>query len=118
MLKAKKVFSLLVQVGYSIRDNRVPNAFVSEAKIGYAGKKVYVDVWVAYQNSDPKGKDILQDRFDGFFPATRVNYTRIGANVYAPIYKGLGAVVGFNTYVDGRNLGKSTGGTIGVVYNY
>ena len=104
------------QLGYSFRNNRVPNAVVSELKAGYAGK-VYVDAWVARQNS-VSGTDILQAGFDGFFPATRVNYTRVGANIFAPIASGLGVVVGVNSYIEGRNLGKSSGFSVGLVLNY
>ena len=105
------------QLGYSLRNNRVPNAVVSELKAGYAGSKVYLDAWVARQTS-VSGTDILQSGFDGFFPATRVNYTRVGANIFAPIAGGIGAVVGVNSYLEGRNLGKSTGFSVGLVLNY
>ncbi len=106
------------QTGYRIATNRVPNAFLSEVKLGYAGNHIYTDLWFAVQNSSAKGVDILQTGFDGFFPATQVNYSRIGANIYAPIYMGFGVNVGVNSYVAGRNLGKSSGYTAGLVYNF
>ena len=116
-IKLDKGLFLTGQVGYRVATNQVPNAVISEIKAGYAASKIYLDVWAAFQNSS-KGTDILQPGFNGFFPATQVNYSRVGGNIYAPIYKGFGANLGFNAYVSGRNLGKSTGYSASLVYNY
>lgn len=116
-IKLDKGLFLTGQVGYRVATNQVPNAFISEIKAGYAASKIYLDVWASFQNSS-KGTDILQPGFNGFFPATQVNYSRVGGNIYAPIYKGFGANLGFNAYVSGRNLGKSTGYSASLVYNY
>ncbi len=117
-LKTKDGIFLTGQAGYSFRNNDVPSAFINELKFGYAGKAVYFDAWVANQISESKGVDILQQGFTGFFPATRVNYTRIGVNLYVPIYKGLGIAGGVNGYVQGRNLGQSTGVSGAVIYSF
>ncbi|MBC8083856.1 MAG: hypothetical protein H7Z21_11645 [Hymenobacter sp.] len=106
------------QAGYSVRDNSAPNAFVAETKIGYAGPKLYVDALAAFQQSDKDGTDILQPGFTGFFPATRVNFVRLGVSAFRPVAKGFGLTVGANTYVAGRNIGKSTGVSGGVAYNF
>ncbi len=104
-------------LGYSLRNNQVPNAFISELKAGYAGKNVYIDFYGASQISS-KGVDILKEGFTGFFPATQVNYDRIGANIFVPIYKGFGIAGGAAAYVGGRNLGESTGGYGAVIYSF
>ncbi|TGE29046.1 hypothetical protein [Hymenobacter metallicola] len=106
------------QAGYSLRTNRVPNAFIADAKVGYAGLKLYAEAWASFQRSSSKGTDILQPGFDLFFPATRVNYSRLGISLFRPVAKGLGVVLGASQYVSGRNLGKSTGLSAGVSYNY
>ncbi|TGE15452.1 hypothetical protein [Hymenobacter elongatus] len=106
------------QAGYSARTNRVPNAFIGDAKVGYAGLKLYAEAWVSVQNSSSKGTDILQPGFDLYFPATRVNFTRLGASLFRPVAKGVGVVLGASQYVSGRNLGKSTAVSAGVSYNY
>lgn len=106
------------QAGYSFKGNNAPHALISELKIGYAASKFYVDVFVANQLSDKSGVDILREGFTGFFPATRVNYTRVGVNGYAPLYGGIGLTAGANAYVAGRNLGKSTGFYGGLVYSF
>ena len=116
-VKLDKGYFITGQAGYRISTNKVPSAFVSEAKVGYASSKIYVDAWFALQKSS-KSVDILQPGFSGFFPETQVDYSRIGANIYAPIYKGFGINLGLNAFVKGRNLGKSAGYTTGLVYNF
>lgn len=106
------------QLGYSLRSNEVPNAVLSEFKLGYAGSAFYLDVFVANQLSSKDGVDILGEGFTGFFPATRVNYSRIGANAYVPVSKFAGIVGGVNSYVAGRNVGKSTGFYAGLAFNF
>ncbi|GAB7258274.1 hypothetical protein OBPA_27410 [Polaribacter sp. OB-PA-B3] len=106
------------QLGYSVRGNDVPNALLSEFKLGYAASKFYVDAFVANQLSDDSGVDILGEGFTGFFPSTRVNYTRIGINAFYPFTDSIGITAGTNTYISGRNLGKATGSYGGVVYSF
>ena len=105
------------QVGYSLRTGAVPHALVGEAKIGYAGPKTYIEGFAAFQESNG-GTDITEQNFTGFFPSTRVNFVRLGASVYRPLAKGVGLVLGASTYVAGRNIGKSTGYSAGLSYNF
>ena len=105
------------QAGYSWRTGRVPNAFVAETKVGYAGPRLYLDAWADFQES-AGGTDILQPGFDNYFPATRVNYTRVGISGFRPIAKGLGLSLAVSTYVAGRNVGQSTAYSVGVAYNF
>lgn len=104
------------QAGYSLRSIDVPNAFISEGKVGYAGPKTYVDAYVSVQKSNG-GTDVIQPGFDGSFTATRVDYVRIGASAFRPIAKGLGLTLGVSRYVAGRNVGQSTGFSAGIAYN-
>jgi len=106
------------QVGYSLRSNEVPNALISQLKIGYAASVIYGDIYIANQLSGSDGVDILGEGFTGFFPATRVNYTRIGANMFVPVVKGFGLTAGINTYISGRNLGDSTGAYSGLSFSF
>ena len=106
------------QVGYSLRTGLVPNALVGEAKLGYAGPKTYLEGSASFQESNG-GTDISETSFTtAFFPATRVNYIRLGISAYRPLAKGVGIVLGASTYVAGRNIGKSTGYSAGVSYNF
>lgn len=106
------------QAGYSVRSGLVPNAFLGEGKVGYAGRKLYAEALASFQKSDESGTDILQPGFDGNFTATRVDFLRLSVNVFRPISKGFGATIGLSTYVAGRNVGQSTGLSGGVSYNF
>ena len=105
------------QIGYSLRTGDVPNALVGEAKIGYAGPKNYFEGSASFQESNG-GTDITENGFDGTFTATRVNFVRLSASGYRPITNGFGLTLGFSTYVAGRNIGKSTGASAGITYNF
>lgn len=105
------------QGGYSFRGDDVPNAVLSEFKVGYAGSSFYVDGYVAGQLSTD-GVDILQDGFVGIFPATRVSYTRVGASVFVPVAGGFGVAGGASAYVAGRNIGKATSFYGALVYSF
>lgn len=106
------------QIGYSVRSNEVPNALLSEFKLGYASSKFYVHGYVANQLSDKDGVDIFGQGFTGFFPATRVNYTRVGVTAYVPVVESLGVSAGYNAFVAGRNLGVADGFNLGVTYSF
>lgn len=118
MYKINSGFFTTGQLGYSLKSDEVPDALVSEFKLGYAGSNFYLDAFVANQLSDKDGVDILGEGFTGFFPATRVNYTRVGVNGYVPLVAGIGLTGGVNSYVEGRNVGKSTGFYGGLAYSF
>jgi hypothetical protein len=105
------------QVGYSLRNGDVPNALLGEAKLGYAGPKNYIEGYASFQESNG-GTDITEAGDFGTFTATRVNYIRLGVSAYRPLAKGVGLVLGASTYVAGRNIGKSTGFSAGLSYNF
>ena len=106
------------QAGYSLRSGNVPNAFLSEAKLGYAGRRLYLETFANFQVSDAKGTDILQPGFNGDFTATRVNFARVGISAFRPIAKGLGITLGVSQYVSGRNVGQSTAFSAGAAYSF
>lgn len=105
------------QVGYCLRNKKVPNAFISELKLGLIKTHFYVDAFIANQTS-LSGTDILAEGFQGFFPSTKVNYSRVGLNVFVPIFSQFGLCAGSSTYVYGRNLGKSTSYYGAVAYSF
>ncbi len=109
-----------LQAGYSLRSNDVPNATILSSKIGYAGAKIYVNIWAETQISDSDAPDIGDPGFmtDFSFKETRVNYTQIGASVYYPIVPSLGFTAGIGKYVSGRNVGLATRLSGGIIYNF
>ena len=116
-LKTSSGVFATAQVGYSLRTGQVPHALIGEGKLGYAGPKNYFEASASFQESNG-GTDISEAGFNGFFPSTRVNYIRLGASAYRPITNGFGLTLGASTYVAGRNIGKSTGYSAGVTYNF
>ena len=118
MYKNKSGLFASGQIGNTFKNNKVPNALTSEWKIGFAAKHFYIDTFFATQLNSSEGVDILQPGFEGFFPATKVNYTRIGLNAYVPFSKHIGLTAGANKYISGRNLGIATGVYGGLVFNF
>ncbi len=96
------------QLGYSVKSDVVPNAILGQIKAGYAGSNFYVAASLGGQQSTD-GVDILRDGFVGVFPNTKVNYSKLGVDVYVPIIPGVGISGGFASVLSGRNIGKSTG---------
>lgn len=117
MFKTKYGIFTSGQFGTGFATQGVPDSYMSELKLGYAAKRIYGDVFIANQTS-ATGVDILGNGFQGFFPATKVDFTRVGVNLYAPIYKAIGLAGGANSYIAGRNIGKATGFYAGVVYKF
>ena len=107
-----------VQAGYVVRTNNVPSATLLSAKIGYAGAGFYIDGYVAQQTSnggiDIGGTGFSPDRF----PETTVNTTRIGVSGFVPIIKAVGISVGAGQIVNGRNAGKASYFTGGLVFRF
>lgn len=105
------------QLGYSLRTTEVPDAVLSQLKVGFASSRFYIDGYIGNQTS-LSGVDILRNGFTGNFPATKVNYTRAGGTIYAPVDPNIGLSIGGGGILDGRNVGKSYYTTVGVTYNF
>lgn len=107
-----------VQAGYVVRTNSVPSATLLSAKIGYAGAGFYIDGYVAQQTSnggiDIGGPGFSPDRF----PETTVNTTRIGVSGFVPVVKAVGITAGAGQVVNGRNAGKASYFTGGLVFRF
>ena len=115
--KDERGFFITGQLGYSARTTEVPNAILSELKIGLATPRFYIAGQVGNQTSTG-GVDIFRPGFTNFFPAAKVNYTKIGATIYAPIDENIGLSFGGGAIVDGRNVAKSHYGSAGLTYNF
>lgn len=83
----------------------VPDVTDLIIRTGLATKRLYVDVWGQQQKPYNEGTNIGP----GIpFPTNAVGFTKLGANVYLPIAKQFGLTAGYNTTLDGRNIGKSS----------
>ena len=107
MFKTKYGIFTTGQFGATTSTNGVPDAYMSDIKLGFAASKIYADAFLSYKAA-LSGTDILGQGFTGFFPGTRVNATKVGLNLYAPVYKKIGLAGGASSYISGRNLGKGT----------
>lgn len=110
-------FFASVSLGHSENSTVVPSAFLSELKTGFAHKEIFAEIYLDSQNSYG-GTDILGLGFNGYFPATKVNYSRLGINLYRPIGSGFGLSLGTRTIIEGRNIGKATGYSLGLGYSF
>jgi hypothetical protein len=117
MFKTNSGIFASAQLAGNYASNDVPNSYATELKIGYAARLFYGDAFIANQTSTG-GVDIFGEGFKGFFPITKVNYTKVGLNLYTPITKSIGVSVGGSTLVAGRNIGKSTGVYGGLTYKF
>ena len=90
----------------------VPDVTDFVVRGGVAAKHFYVDGWVQRQTPYNKGTDIGP----GIpFPTNAVGFTRTGINVYLPVVKKFGLNAGYSTTLSGRNVGKATRFSGGVV---
>lgn len=101
-------------------DYQIPNANIFNFKIGYAKSKWYTDARLTIQNSE-KGNDIFSDDFFtqgglAAFANNRVNFTNLSMNIYIQIYTDFGISTLFIQTLDGRNVRKEKGFSIGFVY--
>ncbi len=115
--KASNGLFVTGQLGYSLRSTEVPDAVLSQIKAGFAASRFYIDAYLGNQTSTG-GVDILRSGFNGIFPATKVNYTKIGGNIYTPLDPNIGLGIGGGAILDGRNVGKSYYATVGITYNF
>lgn len=103
------------QGGYSFRTNKVPDAALLVAKIGFAATRFYIDGWINNQTST-SGIDIGGPGFTpARFPETRVNTTNIGTSVYVPVVRSAGISLGGGKRLTGRNAGLPTWYSAGLV---
>ena len=101
-------------------DYNIADANIFNFKIGFAKSKWYTDARLTIQNSE-KGNDIFSDAFYGSgglsaFANNRVNFTNLSANVYYQLNKKFGISTLITQTLDGRNVRKEKGFSIGIVY--
>lgn len=103
--------------GYSLRSNNVPNAAILELKTGFAARRIYVDAYIAGQTSAATKSSQNNLNNISAFSGSNLNYSRVGLNAFAPVYKKFGIAGGLSTYTKGRSEGES-GGYGAVIYTF
>ena len=93
----------------------MPNAFSSKLGLGYRNGELIiegnVDSWNTLGGFDIRKNDMP-------FPSNKMNMTRAGINLKVPVNKVNGLSIIANSFytLQGRNVGQSLSGTIGVFY--
>lgn len=122
--KIKKGWFTEVLYARSFKESRdkydTPDANIFNFKLGYAKSKWYADVRLTIQNSE-KGNDIFSDEFFeqgglSAFANNRVNFTNLSANVYYQFNDNFGISTLLTQTLDGRNVRKEKGLSLGIVY--
>lgn len=102
------------QGAYNYKYDPVPNAFNAALKIGKASGKYYIDVWYDHQTSFG-GLNYRGTPTPSTFKELGVDYHKVGATFYKPIFERLGAFVSTSYTITGRNTGQGLGGNVGIV---
>lgn len=90
----------------------VPDVTDLVIRSGFATKYFYVDGWWQRQTPYGTGTDIGP----GIpFPTNAIGFTRAGATLYVPLIKKFGVTANYSTTLDGRNVGKATRISGGIV---
>ncbi len=115
----KNAYFLLLKGGYSFRNNPNTDALQFVGKLGIAKEKYYADLFVEYLKPDG-GSDypLINEDSASTFRELGVGFLRIGVNGYKPLSNHLGIVGGLAYTLDGRNIGKTTRFTIGLVAKF
>lgn len=93
----------------------VPDVTELIVRAGFVSKRVNLDVWGQRQTPYTSGTDIGP----GIpFPTNVVGFTKVGATAYLRLLTQLGITAGYNTMLDGRNIGKSTQLNAGLIIGY
>lgn len=83
----------------------VPDVTELIVRGGFVCKRLNIDIWGQQQTPYSAGTNIGP----GIpFPTNAVGFTRVGATAYVRLLKQLGLTAGYNTTLDGRNVGKTS----------
>ncbi|TXD81320.1 hypothetical protein ESY86_17260 [Subsaximicrobium wynnwilliamsii] len=106
-----------IQSGFSYKLQEVPNSIPAVIKLGRATKSWYYDLYYEMQHSlggiDYRGTPRPQN-----FRELRVNFQKVDATLYKPIYEELGAFGSFAYVLDGRNTFQGPSYGFGLVYAF
>jgi len=104
-------FYVSQQVGFDLRGDDAPNGTPLYTELGYTFGRTTVNA--AYSKLLAAGGTDIGD--PGFtFPSNEEEYDRVGAKVFVRASDRIGVSLGGFTTLDGRNTGKTTGGSVGL----
>jgi hypothetical protein len=103
---------VMVQPGLDFRmfpDFQVGAAAIG--RVGYAGARIYFDVWADYFHTFEQGVDLSIGAGQGS------SWFKAGFNLYTPLAKGFGLIAGGGKLFYGRNIGLAWNLRGGIVYS-
>lgn len=113
--QANSGFFATIQGGYNYKFDPVPDAVVFAAKIGLAKANWYADIWYDGQIGIG-GLDYQGTPAPASFRELGVDYHKIGGTFYKPINDMLGMYGGASYVLNGRNISKGVGFSLGLVF--
>ena len=102
---------LHLQTGFDFRI--IPDAQAAlpvVARIGWAGRRLYLESWMEWQHAFQPGVD------ERIGAGTGSSWQRIGGTIYYALHPQLGVLVGGAKFLNGRNIGLANRVNVGVVY--
>lgn len=102
------------QAAYNFKSEPTPEALNAALKIGRASAKHYFDFWYDHQTSFG-GSDYRGTPTPSTFKELGVDYHKVGATYYKSFSNIIGIYTGLSYVLTGRNIGKGTGVSLGVV---
>jgi len=103
-----------LQFAYGFKSDPVPDCINGSLKMGRATSKLYFDVWYDHQTC-LGGLDYRGTPAPSTFKELRVDYHKLGATIYSPIFERLGVFAGTSYVITGRNIGQGINVNIGFV---
>jgi len=110
-------FYVSQQIGYDLRSGDAPDGYPLFTEVGGTVGRVTLSASYALLFADD-GLDIGGPGFVDQFPDLQEEYERVVGKVYVRIGSGFGLSGAYYTTLDGRNTGNSSGGSLGLVYDF
>ena len=108
---------LTAQSGYSFKSDPTPDSLPIVLKAGKAVANWYFDVYFDYQHSFG-GIDYLATPRPQDFRELGVDFKKLGGTFYKPVSECLGLYGTLSYVFEGRNIFRSPGYGLGLVYNF
>jgi hypothetical protein len=102
------------QAAYNYKSDPTPAAFAASLKVGKATGKHYFDFWYDHQTSFG-GLDYRGTPRPSTFRELGVDFHKVGATYYRPLFDRLGFFLGTSYVVTGRNVSQGIGVNLGFV---
>lgn len=110
---------VMIQGGYTYREDPVPSSYPFAFKLGWAKPKYYFDIWYdqQYAIGGNDYADFTQD-MNISFRTFGVSYGKAGVSFYKPFSKNTGFSATASYILWGRNVGQTLGVSVGLIRRF